>query len=448
MRISARSVIFLVFGLGSISLNAREIHVRGDAQAGIQNGGVEAPYTSINAAIKNAGAGDTILVHPVAGGYRETVNLYGIKGGAPGNPMTIDGQGSELIGSDPVSADGWEFDAQNEVYKRNDIQVGRGFFFIVDGEMIFESKTTRENLKPGAWCGGDGAVYFKPPAGKSMDELAMGMCTRVNGVQINGDTSHVIIRNFTTRYFSNDGYNIHGKARALEFYNCNARDMGDEGFSAHGEAETLLDGAVYENCENGIFNANTGGKTIARNIIVKTPRAIGFGFSPRDGSAEHVLENAVLMDCPTALRVGGKSRVSNVLVISNLAKQSTAINMDGGASFKDVAISGESVVPLRMHGSGPFQFSHVTFNTPQPIYFRSEKAWDEVVQFEASAFPYGLKIGGGAAFEALSRTGTGNREFEKVSNMEFLEALQEGKFPGPTSELVAKAMKLLAETNF
>lgn len=421
-------------------LTARELHVKGDLPCSKANGSKEDPYISITAAVQNAQAGDTIFVHPVEGGYRETVSFHGHKGGAAGNPITLDGQGSLLIGSDILPPNGWILDSASGVYQRSDIRHVR-LFLLVDGEMIFVSKKEPENLQPGEWCLVDGVTHYKPLSGRNLKELVIEAAVRANGVQINGKTSHIIVKNFTAQHFWNDGYNIHGEGVGLEFHNCNARDMGDEGFSAHGEAETLLDGAIYVNCDNGIFNANTGGKSISRNVIVRKPRSLGFGFSPRDGRAEHILENAILIDCPTALRVGEISSVTNAIILADGLERSTAISMDSGSHLRRVAISGKAVTPLRCVGDGPFRFSKVAINAAEPIYLRSTKAPNEVALFESSAFANNNRIVDGSfAVVFFGGTEKSNSGFEPVSSREFLELLKSGRILGPPSEMVTRAI--------
>jgi len=55
--------------------------------------------------------------------------------------------------------------------------------------------------------------------------------------------SHIIIRNLTVKYSSNDGFNIHGKWVGIRLENVRAFSNADEGISAHGEVEMSVDGA-------------------------------------------------------------------------------------------------------------------------------------------------------------------------------------------------------------
>ncbi len=519
----------LIAGLLS-GAGARELHVRGTLRDGGEDGSPENPYRTITAAARAAAPGDTVLVHPVEGGYRETVDLYKLAGGEAGKPITIDGQGSELIGADPVDPAGWKFNEKDEIYTRDDIHPK--LFLVVDGKLIFETYScdvlepgefayveklhqrlyhypspggipkiealassgkailirpdqwqvseraqreikrfpnieaissvkidqqvlplvqARSRLKPGQWCEEEGIVYFKPPADKPLSSFKIEACVRNNGVQITGTTAHFIIRNFNARYFYNDGYNIHGNAKALEFTNCNARDMGDEGFSAHDFTETLLDGAVYENCDNGIYNVNTGGKTITRNVVIRSPRSVGFGASPRESGVEHTLENAILIDCPTGLKIGAGTTVSDAVIIANDARAKTAISLEQGGNLKRVAVTGASGGSLRVLKEGTANFSQVSFNTNTSIHVRSAKPLGEIVRFDSCAVATDLKLEIGEkppwkiapAVDAIATTGKDNSEFPAVSTVEFLQQIRDGKLPGPSPSLIEKATREL-----
>src|SRR6478672_7520933 len=70
---------------------ARDIHVGTDAK-------------TIAAAIKLAQPGDTIHLQPVV--YRDYAGFYGKKG-EPGKPITLNGHGATLEGSDPIDPATW-----------------------------------------------------------------------------------------------------------------------------------------------------------------------------------------------------------------------------------------------------------------------------------------------------------------------------------------------------
>ena len=198
-----------------------------------------------------------------------------------------------------------------------------------------------DRLAPGAWCVENGTLYYRPPEGRELCSLAIECIVRENGVQMTGDTAYVVVRNVNVQHVPNDGFNIHGHVTHAEFYNCNAHDCGDEGFSAHDQCETLLDGAVYDNCCNGIANVNSAGYSITRNVILARAREVGF-LLQTSGSVWHELTDAILVDSPSQF-AGGRVKATNVLVVNTAGsglKNPRALACDSGAELKQVTAVG------------------------------------------------------------------------------------------------------------
>jgi hypothetical protein len=150
----------------------------------------------------------------------------------------------------------------------------------------------RARLAPGKFTVADKTLFFRPPAGKSPAEMKIEAAVRPNGITIAGSTSHVIIRNFNVRHVWNDGYNIHGGCKDISFYNCNAEDCGDQGFSSHDDCETLVDGAVYTRCKDGVLDVNRSNSTF-RNVICAYNRQFGFAGVEQ---SRHQVENVIVID--------------------------------------------------------------------------------------------------------------------------------------------------------
>ena len=152
----------------------------------------------------------------------------------------------------------------------------------------------RARLAPGKFTVADKTLFFCPPEGKTPVDMNIQAVVRGAGVLMGGSTSHVVIRNFNMRHVWNDGYNIHGGCKDVAFYNCNAEDCGDEGFSSHSDCETLLDGAVFLRCDNGINNVNRA-VSVTRNVLIADCRSMGY-----EGQQEsrHTVENLILIDNP------------------------------------------------------------------------------------------------------------------------------------------------------
>jgi len=76
--------------------------------------GGDGPHQTIGAALREARAGDTVLVAP--GVYKETVSLTGKPSGEPGNPITLRGEKGAILDGDGVAKTG---DAQSGIVIRD-----------------------------------------------------------------------------------------------------------------------------------------------------------------------------------------------------------------------------------------------------------------------------------------------------------------------------------------
>ncbi len=170
-----------------------------------------------------------------------------------------------------------------------------------------------DRLQAGQYTIEDDILYFMPPEGE-WQARDIRVIVRANGVMMNGTTAWVTVRNVNVTLVSNDGFNIHGKVTNAEFYNCNAWDCGDEGFSSHDQCETLLDGAVYTNCDNGIANVNTHGWSITRNVDIRRSRSVGYLITTSTPDAWHTLENAIFVDNPSQISAN-YTKIDNVLIL-------------------------------------------------------------------------------------------------------------------------------------
>jgi hypothetical protein len=201
--------------------------------------------------------------------------------------------------------------------------------------------TVADRLAPGAWCVENGTLFYRPPEGRELRSLVIECIVRENGIQMSGNTAYVVVRDLNVQHVSNDGFNIHGHVTHAEFYNCNARDCGDEGFSAHDTCETLLDGAVYDNCCNGIANVNSAGYSITRNVILARAREVGF-LLQAGTQVWHELTDAILVDNPNQFSAG-QVKATNVLVVNTARsglKGPRALGCGSGAELKRVTAAG------------------------------------------------------------------------------------------------------------
>lgn len=292
---------FALFLILASPLIARDIHV-----------GLDAP--TIAHAIKAAQAGDTIHLEPKV--YRDYAGFYGKKG-EPGKPITLDGHGATLEGSDPIDPLQWRevspglFANEDLMPGLSDAVIGR-WFFIFDGRMQHMGRTSKgkqtplkkpEELQAGEWTFVKdpsrekppskaiyGTFYLKVAAGQKLPEAKIFAPMRSAGVQMSGDNAHLVIKNLTATHPYNDGFNIHGDCRDVVFENIRAIECGDDGISAHETAEYRVDGFVSIGNSTGICDT-VAAKTSYNRVFIAD--CIGYDlFFLDDG--RYRLTNAVI----------------------------------------------------------------------------------------------------------------------------------------------------------
>jgi hypothetical protein len=306
------------------TLLARDIHV-----------GKEAP--TIHAAIKAAQPGDTIHLEPKV--YRDYAGFY-LKKGEQGKPITLDGHGATLEGSDPIDPAKWRevspglFANDDLLPGLSDAAIGR-WFFLFDGKMQLMGRTSKgrsaalkkpEELQAGEWTFVKdpsrekppskaiyGTFYLKLAAGQSLAEAKVFAPMRSAGVQFGGDNAHLIIKNLTATHPYNDGFNIHGDCRDVVFENIRAIECGDDGISAHESAQYRVDGFVSIGNSTGICDTGTAQTSYNRVFIAD---CIGFDLYFLD-NGRYKLTNAVIF-----------SKAQNPFTVTSREDQHCKLEMD------------------------------------------------------------------------------------------------------------------------
>ncbi len=307
--------VFLILSVLCPMLCARDIHV-----------GKDAP--TIAHAIKAAQPGDSIHLEPKI--YRDYAGFYGKKG-EPGKPITLDGHGATLEGSDPLDPAQWKevspglFAADNLLPSLNDALIGR-WFFLFDGRMQLMNRTSKGRsapfkkpgeLQPGEWTFVKDPAREKPPSkqiygtffvrlapGTKLADAGIFVPVRSAGVQFSGDNAHLVIKNITATHPYNDGFNIHGDCRDCVFENIHAIECGDDGISAHESAQYRVDGLVSIGNSTGITDTGTA-QTSYRNIYLA--RNIGFDLYFLDEGRYSIINAMVLSSAQNPLTITGRA---------------------------------------------------------------------------------------------------------------------------------------------
>jgi hypothetical protein len=207
-------------------------------------------------------------------------------GGTAENPAIFDGQGMTIdLGTD-ITNSPWLI--REEIWtlpslppNHTPIMAGQYAALFIDEQPIsvprnLESEAARperksrcylppEKLKPGqAGFTEEGALYFRWPSGKTPGKSRIILPPKEGISAVTIACSHIIVRNITAKYASNDGFNIHGKWVGIQLENVKAFSNGDEGISAHDEVEMKVRRAEVA------WNGSTAGGVADVNQCVTT----------------------------------------------------------------------------------------------------------------------------------------------------------------------------------
>jgi hypothetical protein len=309
----------------------RDIHVdplNGDDR----NDGVNKPFKTIAPAIRMAQPGDT--VHLAQATYYESVDLTN-KHGELGRPITVDGHGAALDGSEPVTSKEWDqvspglYRKQNLIHRIDDAVIQR-WFMLWNGRMNHMNRTSKgpraplkkaADLQPGEWtyAQDEDAFYIRLKPGQDLDAANIRYPARSAGVIESISGSHLTVRNVTSAHVYNDGCNIHGMTRDCHFQNIASIECGDDGFSAHDDCQCDIDGFVSIGNSTGFADVGSS-VTHYRNVHIQDCLGIDMLVM---GDGEHSITNGVVVSsASTPLALGpetGSGQRDCAFILKNVA---------------------------------------------------------------------------------------------------------------------------------
>ncbi|MGY8654021.1 MAG: HEAT repeat domain-containing protein [Verrucomicrobiia bacterium] len=285
------------------TMTTRSTDLRVDPATGADtNDGRSQPVKTIARAMRLAQPGDTIHLAP--GVYYESAD-FTHKHGLPGKPITLDGHGAVLDGSEPVTSADWaqvspDLYRRKHIYKRTDDAIVARWFLLWDGKMQRMGRCSKGpskplkapgDLLPGEWTfvKDEDAFYLKLPPGQDLDSANIRYPKRSSAVVQSIAGSWLTVRNLTGTHVYNDGFNVHGAQRNLVFENIAAIECGDDGFSAHEDVDCQIDGFVSIGNATGLCDTGTT-QTHYRNVFIKDCHGFDLYFI----GLKHSMENAVI----------------------------------------------------------------------------------------------------------------------------------------------------------
>lgn len=285
------AVLAGVLVAGSPWLAARTVHINhetgDDARDGVSP---EASVRTLSRGLALCEAGDTLSLAPGTGPYYENL-IFGSRGGRPGRPIVVEGNGAVLSGLQPLTAEAWQDRGDGLWFYPTSFQRGslRPFLVRPDGTPVPRAARSDAVAVGTAHWDSQGILWRGQP-GEHPGELGLRGTLRDAGVAING-ASHITIRNLTCEHFANDGFNIHGHSQGLFFEAIVGRYNGDDGFSIHEDVGAAVHGGWFHNNTFGIQDVNHSRSTYV-GVRVEANQAHGVHFS---GGA-HSLSDALIRD--------------------------------------------------------------------------------------------------------------------------------------------------------
>lgn len=265
------------------------------------NDGRSRPVKTIARAMKLAQAGDTIHLTP--GTYYESADFTN-KHGLPGKPITLDGHGAVLEGSEPITSAEWELVSpdlyrRQKVYPTTDDAIVSRWFLLWDGKIQWMGRCSKgpseplklpADLQPGEWTfvRDEEAFYLKLAPGQDLDAAKIRYPKRSSAVVQSQSGSWLTIKNITCTHVYNDGFNVHGAQRNLVYENIAAIECGDDGFSAHEDVDCHIDGFTSIGNATGLCDTGTS-QTHYKNVFIKDCHGFDLYFIGRKHSVENAL---------------------------------------------------------------------------------------------------------------------------------------------------------------
>lgn len=345
--------LMIILLLPGSMLQAADWHVNSVSGNDSSDGTSDRPFATIQKAINCAAEGDVIHLHPAGAVYHQSANFSGRSG------ITIEGNRVTLDGSDPLPATGWETVSKDLFRRRMPVTLWYRHLLIIDGRMERMGRTQSSNspefpavseLKPGQFRfeninDKEGWLYVCGP----VENLSWS--TRGNGIGTGGTCRNLTVKNLNARYFLNDGFNIHGDARQLEFENITGYDCFDEGFSAHDTCEcSITNGRFYGN-ENGIADVNSA-ETVYRRCefygnVNTDVLLIGKTHSLIDCRIENSTQAAALVAGPRSKEQSFELLLQKVVVVTKNRTEPARIRVNGGTlTIRDSVFDNAAFIPL------------------------------------------------------------------------------------------------------
>lgn len=272
-----------------------------DQQAGDDAHNGTSPQESVRTlarAVALLAPGDVLAIVPGSAPYFEALE-FGARGGLPGRPIVVEGNGAVLSGLLPIPAEQWQDRGDGLWFYPTAFRHGSlvPFMVLPDGTRV-PSAAKADAVAVGQAFWDARGILLRCDAGRRPGDLGLRGTLRAAGVALAG-ASHITVRNLACEYFANDGFNIHGSCQGLFFENIVARHNGDDGFSVHEDVGATVHGGWFHDNTFGIQDVNLSRSQYV-GIRVEHNRAHGVHFN---GGAHSVSDSLIRDNVMDQLRV-------------------------------------------------------------------------------------------------------------------------------------------------
>ena len=304
------------------SLQARDWFVNPFNGNDRNEGAAGSPLATAQEAVDRAETGDRISLLPPEAVYRQSIDFRSAKDG-----LIVEGNGVILTGADPIGNAPWEDLGGGLFRTKLPANDGNRALLIVNGRAERMRRFTQgevafppsENLKPGQfrWDAIDEKTGWLTVRGPTS---GLEWSTRQNGIATSGRLRNLKVYHLIARHFLNDGFNIHGDSRGLQFFAVEGHENFDEGFSAHDTSECWIYDSFFSRNENAVADVNAA-ETYYSNCRMGESLKVDVLFQ---GGRHRLFKCRITpgpSSIPLTIREGGSGGESRKVEAANLVMQ-------------------------------------------------------------------------------------------------------------------------------
>lgn len=226
------------------------------------------PVRSLRRAGLLVGPGDIIEIANTGTTYYGSLRLIGRNAsGVESQPVTVNGNGAVVDGSELVKPAEWESLGGNQwrldTEKKGWYQLVRGDTAIPEAPV--EDDSRRPEPPAGHWSAWRGAIYYQAEP----DEVPANEPYRIAmfeaGVFLYG-VRHVVVRDLTLRHFRLDGVNAHDLVADAVLENLTCEANGRSGVFVGGSCKLTIQGGTLQNNRDASLLLREKGKADVREV--------------------------------------------------------------------------------------------------------------------------------------------------------------------------------------